>query len=120
MQNGTAEGEYKNVIRELKDYASYHFMHEEKLMAEANFPGTAVHKANHEAYRTKVDELARAFKEQPEDLMSFLKEWWSFHILRVDMQYKEPLVAKQKTDMKEKDRNKEGRDMERWVRKGSQ
>jgi len=54
-----------------------------------------VHKANHEEYRNKVDALARTFKEQPEDLMVFLKEWWSFHILRVDMQYKEPLVAKQ-------------------------
>jgi len=116
MQKGTGEDNYMGVIRELRDYASYHFVHEEKLMLEANFTGAAVHKANHEEYVRKVDTLAMSFKEQPEDIMSFLKEWWSFHILRVDMQYKEPLAAKHKIDLAEKERNKDN-NMERWVRK---
>ena len=116
MQNGTGEKEYKIVIAELKDYASYHFNLEETLMFEAKFPGAEVHKANHEEYRKKVDTLAMAFKEQPEDLMVFLKEWWSFHILRVDKQYQEVLVAKHKIDEAEKKRNK-ANNMERWVRK---
>ena len=119
MQNGTGESEYKTVIGELKDYASYHFIHEETLMFEAKFPGAEVHKANHEEYRNKVDALAKAFKEQPEDLMVFLKEWWSFHILRVDMQYKELLVAQHKKDLEEKERDRKN-NSERWVPKGSQ
>jgi hemerythrin-like metal-binding protein len=119
MQKGTGEEEYKTVIRELKDYASFHFIHEETLMFAAKFPGAEVHKANHEEYRKKVDVLAQAFKEQPEDLMVFLKEWWSFHILRVDAQYKEVLVAQHKIDEAEKRKDKEN-NMERWVIKGSQ
>lgn len=116
MQKGAGEEKYMSVIRELRDYALRHFIHEETLMFDAGFQGAAVHKANHEAYRMKVDALAQTFKEQPEDLMVFLKEWWSFHILRVDMQYKELLVAKHKIDTEEKNRNKE-KNMERWVRK---
>jgi len=119
MQNGTGEDLYKYVIRELWAYAEYHFAHEEKLMFDAKFPGAAVHQANHEEYCNKVDVLAKAFKEQPEDLLTFLKEWWSFHILRVDMQYKELLIEKHKKDMIEKEIERK-KNSERWVPKGSQ
>lgn len=116
MQQGTGEEKYMTIIREMKDYAAYHFGAEEKLMFAANFPGAEVHKANHEEYRVRVDALAKSFREQPEDLMVFLKDWWSFHIQRVDMQYKELLVAKYKADQEEERRKKKG-NMERWVRK---
>lgn len=91
MMAGKSKEVLQNIFDELFEYTAYHFSSEEELMKEYGFPETEEHGKLHNNFVERV----RRFKEDAEkgglfisiDVMDFLRDWLSNHILKVDMDY---------------------------------
>ncbi|MEN8166535.1 MAG: bacteriohemerythrin [Pseudomonadota bacterium] len=81
----------KGILAELTDYTRIHFAVEESLMRILNYPGYEEHKAIHEELLTHVIELREKVESGKTaigfELMHFLKNWLTKHIMEEDMQY---------------------------------
>ncbi len=81
-----------DILTDLTRYVQEHFKSEENLMIEHGYPHLEQHKSQHKAYKKKVAELCIAtmdgFETVPQDLLEYLQQWWTRHILHVDMEYK--------------------------------
>lgn len=78
----------KNLIRELKDYATYHFTHEEQYMEAIKDPELALQKKAHALFIKKVNDFPiedTIVREDLDDLLHFLVRWLYHHILSNDM-----------------------------------
>jgi two-component system, NtrC family, sensor kinase len=81
-----------SLISELIDYTHYHFEHEERLMGEAGYDAKklAQHQLLHQAFVSKVLEEQKKAVTDPDtvssNLLEFLVEWLSAHILYSDKQ----------------------------------
>lgn len=73
---------------ELIDYAIYHFSAEEQIMQDNRFPGLELHKKEHETFRQRVVEMDNDFHRMkgvtPLEILTFLYNWFSTHILESD------------------------------------
>jgi hemerythrin len=85
--------DYARIVQGLLSYAGYHFQTEESLMAEHGFDTVkateaASHIAEHRSFADKVVAvqagLAAGQRITRADLINFLTNWLSDHILRVD------------------------------------
>ena len=80
------------VIDELMLYSLHHLEYEEKLLEELQYPEFSQHKEDHSKYKGKIVDIvfkvSKDNKETPVELLEFLEEWWSNHILKEDMAYK--------------------------------
>lgn len=83
------------VLEELLGYTRYHFYAEETLMQEVGYPGYASHKQEHEQLMAEVQRQLEAFKRGDKilsiDLLEFMNDWLSQHILQSDLQISEHL-----------------------------
>ncbi len=91
MRTGQAQKLTGALLEKLVDYTQTHFAAEEKMMAAANYPGLADHQAKHRDLIRQVGEFVSRF-ERGEialnlDLMSFLRDWLTNHIQKVDREY---------------------------------
>lgn len=85
--------EILKIIGELKDYTVYHFGYEEKLMKELGYSEFDEHKAEHEAFIRKVlkfesEDLDVKQAESVMNLIVFVADWVTAHILKTDIKYK--------------------------------
>jgi len=91
MKRGSNPGELSALLEDLLQYTNFHFDCEEKLMARANFPGLAEHRAKHVAMKAEVQRLLTGATTSNATtamkLMAFLKNWLSRHIMGTDKQY---------------------------------
>lgn len=75
----------------LESYTVDHFQHEEKLMAEYQYPGLEEHQKVHQELIDTVQDLKqRATSGKTElarELLKFLRVWVLEHIVNVDKQY---------------------------------
>lgn len=90
----------------LRRYAEFHFAREERVLVACNFPGIEVQKDEHRDFIARIQEVTQRFDADPEDastvindeLLSYLREWLSHHIMIEDMAYRpyveSSLVAK--------------------------
>jgi len=98
MRSGHGKDVAGTVLGELISYTVKHFTAEEKLMEENRYPSLAKHRAEHTVLTGKV----LAFKKQFDtgkasvtpELMTFLQDWLTNHILTVDQKYGEFLNSK--------------------------
>ena len=79
------------IIQRLRDYTVMHFHDEEVYMQEINYPGLAAQKLAHEAFVEKInlidfDAVDDNQQEYLEDLVAYLLQWLSNHILKMDKQ----------------------------------
>lgn len=76
------------VLEKTLEYTFYHFQEEEALMERSAYPEIVPHKAQHEAFRTKVYVLMRQNKESvgsvPRELLIYLRDWLLNHIVQTD------------------------------------
>lgn len=82
-----------NILEELKEYTVYHFAYEEKLMQENNYEGYEEHKVEHDFFIKKIKRIERKDLENAQseailDIIAFVADWVSNHILKTDMNYK--------------------------------
>ena len=86
------------LLQRLGQYAGAHLAEEERLLRTHGYPAFAQHKQQHDAYLTKVQsfqqQLARGQTSASIALLSFLRKWWTGHILNVDREYAGFLKAK--------------------------
>lgn len=78
------------LLKELRDYASYHFHHEEKYMEKIGHPELELQRKQHLEFVTKMDELYAAVdcRDQDamlEDMLKYLVTWLYRHIIGTDM-----------------------------------
>lgn len=86
------KNEALEVIKELKDYGSYHLEIEEKYFKKFNYPEADSHIAQHDGYRKKILEIEAKAKELDNkefylEISDFLRKWWLGHIQNVDQKY---------------------------------
>ena len=85
---GLEPGEINATITSLKEYADYHFAAEEQLMTIHPTPELDAHKAEHQAFRTKVAELGKLKSSDSFPayltIIDFLLEWLVTHIQTTD------------------------------------
>ena len=78
-------------IDELANYALYHFISEERLLASFNYPDLEEHKAEHQSFAAQVKEfrckLAGDKKELSSEIYLFLLNWLKRHIQETDKKY---------------------------------
>ncbi|WP_051445272.1 bacteriohemerythrin [Desulfocurvus vexinensis] len=91
MRTGRGKDALEDMIRGLKDYAAFHFGHEEKLMASHDFPGLLAHKARHRDFVKQVVDFEKGFASGKAaltmEVMQFLKDWLVEHIQGTDRGY---------------------------------
>jgi len=80
-----------NILGGLIEYTMTHFAHEEKLMKDHGYPDLAAHRESHDDLFVKVNEYKTRLKTEKEgiygEMMEFLKDWLSIHILNTDKKY---------------------------------
>ena len=84
IRMGEERAEVTNTMRHLALYVDYHFSHEERLMAEAGYPGLEEHRKAHDALRGTVQKIIQAQVDGSptllEDVTVCLQDWL-FHLL---------------------------------------
>ncbi len=79
------------LLDELSDYVSYHFVHEELWMMESSYPRYEQHIAEHNSYIQHLQEFQQDFKqgkaETTLEIFTFLRRWLIEHILKSDADY---------------------------------
>lgn len=93
MRAGKGQQELSAILDRLANYTLTHFASEEKLMTQYHFPGLASHKAAHDELARQVTLIQEKYKTSSLGLsiqvMNFLKDWLTNHILGEDMGYKD-------------------------------
>lgn len=87
----------KGILAELAEYTRIHFAVEESLMRILNYPDYEQHKAIHEELLGHVIELREKVESGKTaigfELMHFLKNWLTKHIMEEDMNYSSFFLA---------------------------
>jgi hemerythrin len=89
VQMGAGQAALGGVLNGLILYASYHFSHEEDLFRRSNYPGYEKHLRQHQAFTATVLEVNAEFQSGasaglPGQVLEFLKDWLSQHIMGSD------------------------------------
>jgi hemerythrin len=87
---GKEQGELYAILDELIEYTVYHFQTEEKLFVEHDFPGYAVHKAEHDKLTGTAVDLQAKLRDGSAtlsfELLDFLHDWLMQHTLGLDQE----------------------------------
>lgn len=91
MKAGHGKSVLDQVLKEMTDYASYHFNAEKKLFENYQYPETANHLQEHQIFEKTIAEL----KEKHDkgnltasiETMLFLRDWLNKHIMETDKKY---------------------------------
>jgi hemerythrin len=89
--NGQAQKIVGQMLRKLLNYTRGHFSAEEAMMAAAGFPGLAQHRIQHRNLTKHVEEfearLERGEGNLNNQLLNFLRDWFTTHIQDADKKY---------------------------------
>ncbi len=91
MATGSSSKVMGEILNELYQYTQTHFSTEEQLFRQYNYPGELVHKVEHQKFIEKVNSVQQKYQKSQmglsTDLMIFLKDWLTHHILETDQRY---------------------------------
>jgi len=96
LHNAMIQGKGKDTVigtvKEMADYARYHFDEEEKLMERIKYPGLNEQRNAHKKFMIKVDEYRKLADMGLEAFLSsgistFLTDWLKNHIGVMDKKY---------------------------------
>lgn len=98
MRDGKGNQELGAILNRLVEYTTFHFNYEEKLMTQHAYPGLVAHRAAHANLAQEVKNYQAEFARQKMGLsvqvIHFLKDWLTNHILVDDRKYVPYLAAK--------------------------
>ncbi len=98
MKAGKGKEVLSRVLDELIKYTAFHFKYEEMLFDKFSYPDTAVHKRQHADLVQQVLEYKENFDSGKKiltiEVMDFLKEWLTNHIVGADKNYSSFLNGK--------------------------
>lgn len=93
MKAGHGHEYYQELLLFLKNYVRFHFENEELFQQEMHYDQYEQHHRIHEGFKTKIEEIFEAHREQPvsnADLVKinmFVKSWLTHHILVEDRKF---------------------------------
>lgn len=92
LSNGIADADLKRISDNLVEYTLMHFRHEEMYFDDWAYPEAETHTALHARLREQVFNFRRQIQEKNSrelglDMMEFLRQWLSEHILVEDRKY---------------------------------
>jgi hemerythrin len=94
----TGEQFEREALDELVDYTKTHFIYEEGLMRDNDYPDFESHKAQHEKMFNKVHEVLAEYEKDHDTAMSnaaeYLRSWLINHINGTDKEYSSYLIGK--------------------------
>lgn len=82
--------EVRSVFSDIMAYVKQHFLAEEHLMQEMNYPNGKEHKLVHQHFVERISLLYERFERGEkirDELLSMLKAWFVLHIQHEDMAY---------------------------------
>ena len=98
MRIGKGAEAMGRVFETLVEYTAYHFGDEEKAMAKYGYPELEEHREEHVLLTEKVLEYKKKFDGKQLlvsiELLEFLKNWLSHHIMETDKRYGPELAGK--------------------------
>ena len=75
---------FQETVKNLLDYASFHFSHEERLMNLLNYPKYNRHKIRHDKFISDILEKSELYKDDPKLVSSqfliYIRDWILEHI----------------------------------------
>ena len=79
------------ILKELKEYATMHFEHEEAYMESIGYKKMFTQKVQHNAFREKLNswnlyDIDESSEEIVDEILNFLTNWLVSHILEHDKQ----------------------------------
>lgn len=82
-----------SVLNVLVEYTNSHFSREEMLMAKGGYPDLVAHQSHHRALSKQVHEMVERYRGDhgaavDREVLTFLRDWLTNHILGVDMHYR--------------------------------
>jgi len=90
--------EVAKILDELTKFAHYHFKIEEQLLAEHGYPDLQTQQDEHKEFRIELANLCMDSMKNhtiiPINVLLYLKEWWTDHILVKDMKYRPFLTGR--------------------------
>lgn len=98
VEGGNSKKMLGRVLGGLAHYTIQHFAFEEQLFEEFQYTEKDAHQKEHKALLQKVNTLIQKHTQEEnyvlgEEVITFLKEWLTLHIMGSDMKYSEFLVA---------------------------
>ncbi len=85
-------------LYDMTRYMNYHFRTEENYLLDSDYPGYSTHKQQHDQFMEKTiqfcEETINRKENIPAEVLSFLMDWLTNHILKSDMQYKPHLNSR--------------------------
>jgi len=91
IQRGKSKEIVDDLIIKLVDYSRNHFADEEMMMENSNYPDIGKHIAEHDEFIAKVTDYRNNFNLSSMmtaiDILNFLKDWLTNHILVTDKKY---------------------------------
>jgi hemerythrin len=91
MKSGQATAQMSSILKELESYAQQHFREEEILMERHQYSGLARQKHAHASFVKKLaefkEDMAQGKLAIPMDVMTFLRDWLTKHIMDTDKKY---------------------------------
>ncbi|MGD9993108.1 MAG: bacteriohemerythrin [Salinivirgaceae bacterium] len=89
--NKKHQSEISQIIKEIKEYAFYHFSTEEKLFEKHNYAEKKEHIEIHNSFIDEINQLVKTHESSSLVLtmktMTFLQRWLTNHILKEDKKY---------------------------------
>lgn len=88
---GDNAGQFAEVLSSLFDYSMYHFNREEEYMNQISYDEIEAHRNEHKKYIVKISTFNSDFfsvrRPDETDVIEFLTNWWTNHILKSDVKY---------------------------------
>jgi hemerythrin len=86
--NGAPDASLSSLFHDLIDYVIYHFFTEEEFMKKIQFPGLEKHKKEHDGFAQRVVEMDKEMERGKQamslEVLTFLHDWLTTHILKSD------------------------------------
>jgi len=99
MAKGEANETIGDILLRLSEYTVHHFSYEEELFEQYDYPNSAKHKCHHCELIDQISALKERFETELSgsvalEIMQFLKNWLTNHIMKTDKAYSEFLISK--------------------------
>ncbi|HCL55912.1 MAG TPA: hypothetical protein DHW82_02760 [Spirochaetia bacterium] len=92
IKNKKAKDVLLKLVTDLVEYTKYHFGAEETLMKQYSYPGLPEQKVQHQKFVEKISDAKEDLERGKAlslstHLMTFLRDWFINHIMKIDGQY---------------------------------
>lgn len=95
VEKGTPAERIRRTLREVYKYADFHFLSEENIMADVDFPQFAEHQHHHQRLLAELRDasIRCGDGEYADEIVEFLFQWFALHTTQEDRRIAEHMRA---------------------------